>query len=133
MERHCENAARLAQWLIERPEVSNVTYPSLGSEAVRRQAQENMGVFGGPLLQFELCGGIGAGRRCVEALQLAYHVSNIGDARTLVTHPASTTHASVPQAARVAAGVNDGTIRVSVGLEHIDDIIQDFDQALANV
>jgi O-acetylhomoserine (thiol)-lyase len=133
MDRHCSNAATLAVALSEEPEVADVTYPLLGCDAGRRQARENMGVWGGPLLQFELRGGVGAGRKFVEALQLAYHVSNIGDARTLVTHPASTTHASVPAAARLAAGVKDGTIRVSVGLEHIDDILQDFRGALANV
>jgi O-acetylhomoserine (thiol)-lyase len=133
MDRHCANAAILAKTLSERAEVVDVTYPLLGSEMIRRQAQENMGSCGGPLLQFELGGGVAAGCKFVEALQLAYHVSNIGDSRTLVTHPASTTHASIPAAARAAAGVNDGTIRVSVGLEHIDDILQDFGEALDNV
>jgi len=92
-----------------------------------------MGRYGGPLLQFELSGGITSGRTFVESLRLAYHVSNIGDARTLVTHPASTTHASVPPEARAAAGVRDGTIRVSVGIEHVDDILADFQQAFAKV
>ncbi|NEJ11114.1 bifunctional O-acetylhomoserine aminocarboxypropyltransferase/cysteine synthase, partial [Rhizobium leguminosarum] len=79
---------------------------------------------------FEIAGGIDAGRRFIERLQLVYHVANIGDARTLATHPASTTHASVPQAARLASGVRDGTIRISVGLEHVDDILADIGQAL---
>jgi O-acetylhomoserine (thiol)-lyase len=133
MERHCENAATLAQSLSRRSEVSNVTYPLLASGRDRAQAMENMGSYGGPLLQFELSGGLAAGRQFVEKLQLAYHVSNIGDARTLVTHPASTTHASVPAEARAAAGVRDGTIRVSAGIEHIEDILDDFDQALSHV
>ena len=133
MERHCANAAILAKTLSEQAQVEDVTYPLLGSEAIRHQARENMGSCGGPLLQFELRGGIAAGRKFIEALQLAYHVSNIGDLRTLVTHPASTTHGSIPPAARAAAGVKDGTIRVSVGIEHIDDILQDFTEALDHV
>ncbi len=133
MERHCRNAATLARMLSRHPRVAEVTYPSLASSRVRAQAKENMGAHGGPLLQFELRGGLRSGRRLMEKLQLAYHVANIGDARTLVTHPASTTHASVPAQARAAAGVRDGTIRVSVGIEHIDDILNDFKQALAHV
>jgi O-acetylhomoserine (thiol)-lyase len=133
MERHCQNAATLAGMLAQHPQVSDVTYPLLASAHDRAQAEENMGPYGGPLLQFELSGGLSSGRRFVENLQLAYHVSNIGDARTLVTHPASTTHASVPPEARLAAGVRDGTIRVSAGIENVDDILNDFNQALAHV
>jgi len=133
MERHCENAAALARTLAVHSQVCDVTYPLLASEHDRAQARENMGLYGGPLLQFELSGGLSSGRKFVEKLRLAYHVSNIGDARTLVTHPASTTHASVPAEARAAAGVRDGTIRVSAGIEHIDDILGDFQQALSDV
>lgn len=133
MERHCENAQCLAGVIARQPKVRGVSYPLLAPEPDRSRAQENMGRFGGPLLQFELCGGLSSGRTFVESLRLAYHVSNIGDARTLVTHPASTTHASIPSAARSAAGVEDGTIRVSVGIEHIDDILADFQQAFDHV
>ncbi|WP_316185607.1 O-acetylhomoserine aminocarboxypropyltransferase/cysteine synthase family protein [Bradyrhizobium sp. SZCCHNRI1003] len=133
MERHCENAERLARAIAGQAKVCDVSYPLLAPVSQRNQARENMGRYGGPLLQFELSGGIAAGRTFVESLRLAYHVSNIGDARTLVTHPASTTHASVSPAARAAAGVRDGTIRVSVGIEHIDDIMADFQQAFAKV
>ena len=133
MERHCENAEVVARAVAAHPKVCDVSYPLLATEPHRSQARENMGRYGGPLLQFELSGGITSGRTFVESLRLAYHVSNIGDARTLVTHPASTTHASVPPEARAAAGVRDGTIRVSVGIEHVDDILADFQQAFAKV
>jgi O-acetylhomoserine (thiol)-lyase len=130
MVRHCENASRVAKVLSDHPKVLGVTYPSLAAPAVRKQAEENMGRFGGPMVQFEIDGGVPAGKRFIESLRMFYHVSNVGDSRTLATHPASTTHASVPREARLAAGVKDGTIRLSVGLEHIDDILRDLEQAL---
>ncbi|MBX5013988.1 MULTISPECIES: O-acetylhomoserine aminocarboxypropyltransferase/cysteine synthase family protein [Rhizobium] len=130
MPRHCSNARRVAEYLKEHRNVLDVTYPSLGGTLERRRAEQNMGDYGGPMIVFEIAGGIDAGRRFIERLQLVYHVANIGDARTLATHPASTTHASVPQAARLASGVRDGTIRISVGLEHVDDILADIGQAL---
>jgi O-acetylhomoserine (thiol)-lyase len=132
MPRHCENAAVLANFLKDHPMVADVTYPTLGDALMRSRARDNMGDHGGPLLQFEIKGGIEAGRRFMERLKLLYHVSNIGDARSLATHPASTTHASVAPEARLAAGVKDGTIRISVGLEHIDDIIADVAGALVH-
>lgn len=130
MPRHCSNARQLAEFLMAHPGVLEVTYPTFGGIVERHRAEQNMGDHGGPMLVFEIAGGIEAGRRFIERLRLAYHVSNIGDARTLATHPASTTHASVPREARLAAGVRDGTIRISVGLEHIEDIIADIGQAL---
>ncbi len=130
MPRHCENARTVAEALSTHPKVLSVTYPSLADPAIRRQAEENMGRFGGPLVQFEIDRGVPAGKRFIESLRLFYHVSNIGDSRTLATHPASTTHASVPREARLAAGVKDGTIRLSIGLEHIDDILTDLHLAL---
>ncbi|WP_287281972.1 PLP-dependent transferase [Mesorhizobium sp.] len=116
MPRHCSNARQLAEFLMAHPGVLDVTYPTFGGIVERHRAEQNMGDHGGPMLVFEIAGGIEAGRRFIERLRLAYHVSNIGDARTLATHPASTTHASVPREARLAAGVCDGTIRISVGL-----------------
>ncbi|WFU12924.1 O-acetylhomoserine aminocarboxypropyltransferase/cysteine synthase (plasmid) [Rhizobium sp. CB3090] len=130
MPRHCSNARHLAEYLNAHPGVVEVTYPAFGGTVERHRAEQNMGDSGGPMIVFEIAGGIQAGRRFIERLRLAYHVSNIGDARTLATHPASTTHASVPREARLAAGVRDGTIRISVGLEHIEDIIADIGQAL---
>jgi len=130
MPRHCSNAHNLAKYLKAHSRVLDVTYPSLDEGIHYQRALQNMGEYGGPMLVFEIAGGIDAGRRFIERLKLAYHVSNIGDARTLATHPASTTHASVSPEARLAAGVRDGTIRISVGLEYIDDIVEDIAQAL---
>ncbi|WP_312037372.1 O-acetylhomoserine aminocarboxypropyltransferase/cysteine synthase family protein [Mesorhizobium caraganae] len=130
MPRHCSNARQLADYLKAHPGVVDVTYPAFGGTVDRHRAVQNMGDHGGPMIVFDIAGGIEAGGRFIERLRLAYHVSNIGDARTLATHPASTTHASVPREARLAAGVCDGTIRISVGLEHIDDIIADIGQAI---
>lgn len=130
MPRHCDNARQLASFLKAHPGVLEVTYPTLSEGLDGQRAKRNMGDYGGPMIVFDIAGGIDAGRRFIEQLRLVYHVSNIGDARTLATHPASTTHASVPREARLAAGVNDGTIRIAVGLEHIDDIIADLSQAL---
>ncbi|WP_234731983.1 O-acetylhomoserine aminocarboxypropyltransferase/cysteine synthase family protein [Acidocella facilis] len=130
MKRHCDNAAALAAFLSVHEKVANISYPTYATGADRERAIQNMNDCGGPMLQFELKGGLNAGRQFIQRLNLLYHVSNIGDARTLATHPASTTHASVSREAREAAGVKDGTIRISAGLEHIDDIISDIQQAL---
>ncbi|MEI7607552.1 MAG: PLP-dependent transferase, partial [Rhodospirillaceae bacterium] len=88
------------------------------------------GGYGG-LLGFELAGGVEGGKRFIDALELFYHVANIGDARSLAIHPASTTHSQLSSADRLRTGVTDGYVRLSVGLEHIDDIIADLEQALA--
>src|SRR5690242_8460980 len=97
----------------------------------RRRADAYLkGGYGG-LLGFELAGGRDAGRRFIDALQLFYHVANIGDARSLAIHPASTTHSQLSAEEQLATGVTDGYVRLSVGLEHIDDILADLDQALA--
>lgn len=133
MERHCANAKQLAHFLQSHPQVTDITYPGLTAGLEADRARQNMGDVGGPMLVFEISGGIDAGRRFIERLRLVYHVANIGDARTLATHPASTTHASVPREARLASGVKDGTIRISVGIEHIEDIIADIGQALEGV
>lgn len=131
MPKHCDNAERVARFLQSHPAVATVNYPTLGSRTDQRRALENMGQYGGPMVSFEIEGGLDAGRAFIENLEIIYHVSNIGDARTLATHPASTTHASVPKEARIAAGVTDGAIRLSVGIEFINDIIADLDRALA--
>ncbi|MEP5762912.1 MAG: O-acetylhomoserine aminocarboxypropyltransferase/cysteine synthase family protein [Litoreibacter sp.] len=130
MPKHCENAEKVAKFLKSHRAVSSVNYPTLGSSTDKALAQENMGQYGGPMVSFEVEGGLAGGMSFIENLELAYHVSNIGDARTLATHPASTTHATVPKDARIAAGVTDGAIRLSVGIEAIDDIVADLEQAL---
>jgi O-acetylhomoserine (thiol)-lyase len=130
IERHSVNADKVAAWLAKRPEVVKVIHPSQQKGWQRERAQKYLkGGFGG-LVGFELAGGREAGRRFIDALQLFYHVANIGDARSLAIHPATTTHSQLSPAEQAATGVTDGYVRLSIGLEHIDDILADLDQAL---
>jgi O-acetylhomoserine (thiol)-lyase len=130
IERHSKNAEAVAQWLAKRPEVTKVIYPSQQSGKALERAQKYLkGGFGG-LLGFELAGGHAAGRRFIDALQLFYHVANIGDARSLAIHPASTTHSQLSPEDQRATGVTEGYVRLSIGIEHIDDILADLDHAL---
>jgi O-acetylhomoserine (thiol)-lyase len=131
IERHSKNAEAVAQWLAKRREVTKVIYPSLQTGVARERAQKYLkGGFGG-LVGFELAGGREAGRRFIDALQLFYHVANIGDARSLAIHPATTTHSQLSPADQLATGVTEGYVRLSIGLEHIDDILADLDHALS--
>jgi O-acetylhomoserine (thiol)-lyase len=131
MPRHCANTQAVVDWLRKRPEVTRVIHPSVQEGEARARADRYLtGGYGG-LLGFELAGGVGAGRRFIDALELFYHVANIGDARSLAIHPASTTHSQLTAEEQAATGVTDGYVRLSVGLEHIDDILEDLDQALA--
>lgn len=130
MPRHCENARIVAAHLSARTEVSRVIHPSLQDGQQGERARHILqGGFGG-LVGFELTGGLAAGKRFIDALELFYHVANIGDARSLAIHPASTTHSQLSADEQFAAGVSPGYVRLSVGLEHIDDILADLDQAL---
>lgn len=130
MPRHCENALKVVDHLKARPGVTQVIHPSLQSGVQRQRADQYLrGGFGG-LLGFELAGGRDAGRRFIDALKLFYHVANIGDARSLAIHPASTTHSQLSAEEQFATGVSEGYVRLSIGLEHIDDILADLDQAL---
>lgn len=130
MERHGQNAQGVVDHLAQRPSVRRVIHPSQQSGEARRRADYYLrGGYGG-LLGFELEGGVDAGRRFIDALKLFYHVANIGDARSLAIHPASTTHSQLSETEQAAAGVTPGYVRLSIGLEHIDDIIDDLDQAL---
>ncbi len=130
IERHSVNAEKVAAWLAKRPEVVKVIHPSQQKGWQRERAQKYLkGGFGG-LVGFELAAGREAGRRFIDALQLFYHVANIGDARSLAIHPATTTHSQLSPAEQTATGVTDGYVRLSIGLEHIDDILADLDQAL---
>lgn len=130
IQRQSDSARALAEALLEHPAVAHVTYPGLMHGEARARVSKYFGRHAGGMLQFELKGGYGAGERFISALQLIYHAVNIGDARTLAVHPASTTHAQVPRADRLAAGVKDGTIRLSVGLENVDDLLHDINRAL---
>jgi O-acetylhomoserine (thiol)-lyase len=130
IDRHSKNAEAVAQWLARRPEVTKVIYPSQQSGKALERAQKYLkGGFGG-LVGFELAGGHAAGRRFIDALQLFYHVANIGDARSLAIHPASTTHSQLSPEDQLATGVTAGYVRLSIGIEHIDDILGDLDHAL---
>ena len=129
--RHSVNTQAVADWLVKHPKVTKVIHPSQQSGEYRRRADAVLkGGYGG-LLGFELAGGVEAGKRFINGLELFYHVANIGDARSLAIHPASTTHSQLSSADRLRTGVTDGYVRLSVGLEHIDDIIADLEQALA--
>jgi O-acetylhomoserine (thiol)-lyase len=131
MREHCRNAAAVALHLQQHPAVARVIYPGLHEDAEqRRRAKTYLNGFGG-LVGFELKAGLEAGARFIDALQLFYHVANIGDARSLAIHPASTTHSQLSAADQLASGVTPSYVRLSVGIEHIDDIIADLDQALA--
>ena len=129
--RHCENATSVAEYLSKHPKVSTVIYPGLMKGEDKRRADAHLdGGYGG-LLGFELKGGLASGRRFIEALQLFYHVANIGDARSLAIHPATTTHSQLTPEEQIQTGVTEGYVRLSIGIEHIDDILADLEQALA--
>jgi O-acetylhomoserine (thiol)-lyase len=130
MERHMLNAQAVADFLAKRAEVTKVIYPSQQTGEARARADKYLkGGYGG-LLGFELKGGLEAGRKFIDSLQLFYHVANIGDARSLAIHPATTTHSQLEEGPLLASGVTPGYVRLSIGLEHIDDILADLDQAL---
>jgi O-acetylhomoserine (thiol)-lyase len=132
MREHCRNAAEVALYLQRHPAITRIIYAGLheNAEDRRRAATYLNGGFGG-LVGFELKGGREAGARFIDALKMFYHVANIGDVRSLAIHPASTTHSQLSAADQAASGVTPGYVRLSVGIEHIDDIIADLDQALA--
>ena len=130
---HCENAAAAANHLAAHPKVSNVIYPGLMTGEAKRRADAHLKRGYGGLLGFELKGGREAGRRFIENLKMLYHVANIGDARSLAIHPATTTHSQLSPEEQAKTGVTDGYVRLSIGLEHIEDILADIDQALAKV
>jgi O-succinylhomoserine sulfhydrylase len=129
MERHCSNALKLAQYLEKNAAVEWVKYPFLPSHPQYKLAKKQMKL-GGGLVTFELKGGIKRAMRFLNALRLLSLTSNLGDSRTSVTHPPTTTHSKLSAQERKESGVTDGMIRVSVGLEHIDDIIEDIEQAI---
>jgi O-acetylhomoserine (thiol)-lyase len=136
MERHCSNALALARFLQSHPRVSWVNYPGLPEHPqhalLARQMRAVNGLPGASgLLAFGVKGGVDAGVRFIEAAQFMSHLANIGDTRTLIIHPASTTHRQLDEAQQRAAGVLPDMVRLSVGIEHIDDILWDIDQSLA--
>ncbi len=129
MQRHSENALAVAQYLEARPDVSRVRYPHLPSHPAYDVAMAQMR-WGGGIVAFQVDGGIERGRRFLDAVRLCSLTANLGDTRSIVTHPASTTHAKLSEEERRAAGISPGLVRVSVGLEAVEDVIADLEQAL---
>jgi len=130
IERHSQNALAVAQWLQDRPEIDWVSYPGLASHDSYAVAKETLkGGFGG-LVTFGIKGGADAGRRLIDSVKLFSLLANVGDAKSLIIHPASTTHQQLTEEEQVTTGVTADLIRLSVGIEHIDDILADLDQAL---
>jgi O-acetylhomoserine (thiol)-lyase len=131
MERHVSNAKTLAAWLEKQPQVEKVNYASLASSPWNKFATKYAPAGSGSVLSFEIKGGIESGKKFVEALKLHSHVANIGDVRSLVIHPASTTHSQLSPAEQLTAGVTPGLIRLSVGIENIEDIKADITDGFA--
>jgi O-acetylhomoserine (thiol)-lyase len=127
VERHVQNAQAVAEWLEGRDEVEKVNYAGLPSSPWYALGRKYAPKGTGAVLSFEIAGGVEAGRKFVEALELHSHVANIGDVRSLVIHPASTTHSQLTPEEQLAAGVTPGLVRLAVGIEHIDDILADLD------
>ena len=130
MERHMQNTAAVLAFLRQNPAVDWVLHPSLESHADHALAQKLLPKGAGSIISFGIKGGRAAGRKFIEAVRLASHLANVGDAKTLVIHPASTTHQQMDAAALAAAGVGEELVRISVGLEAASDIVEDFGQAL---
>ncbi|MFF3371563.1 O-acetylhomoserine aminocarboxypropyltransferase/cysteine synthase family protein [Streptomyces sp. NPDC002680] len=131
IERHVANTQKLAEWLEAQPQVGRVHYAGLPSSPWATQAKRYLPRGAGAVLAFELADGLEAGRRFVEGVRLFSHLANIGDVRSLVIHPASTTHAQLDAGQQIAAGVTPGLVRLSVGLEGVDDLIADLETGLA--
>lgn len=130
MERHCENATKVAAFLNGHDKVVSVIHPSLQTGELARRRDAYLSGGHGGLCGFELKGGKDAGRKFIDALELLYHVANLGDARSLAIHPASTTHSQLSVEDQAISGVTPGYVRLSIGIEHIDDILADIGQAL---
>ncbi|MBC8006127.1 MAG: O-acetylhomoserine aminocarboxypropyltransferase/cysteine synthase [Verrucomicrobia bacterium] len=133
MERHIQNTVALAKWLQNHPKVATVNYPGLEGNPNYELAQKYLPKGAGGVLSFEVKGDKDSASKVVDSLKMVSHLANVGDAKTLIIQPAATTHSQLSEVAQVAAGVNPSALRVSVGLEHIDDIIADFEQALSQI
>ena len=133
MERHCSNALAVAQWLQDHPKVAWVSYAGLEGDKYKSLADRYIGGKGGAVFTFGLTGGFAAGKALVSRVALFSHLANIGDTRSLIIHPASTTHSQLDEEELVAAGAGPDVVRLSIGIEHVDDIIADLEQALAAI
>ena len=130
MKQHCENANKVVDFLSNHKEVKKVIYSTKHEKKISDRAKQYLTGGNGAMVGIELKGGIEAGKKFIESLKMFYHVANIGDARSLATHPASTTHSQLNEEQLAASGVTHGYVRLCIGIEHIDDIIDDLDQAL---
>ena len=133
MERHCSNALTVAKWLQDHPKVAWVSYAGLEGDKYKSLADRYIGGKGGAVFTFGLTGGFAAGKALVSRVALFSHLANIGDTRSLIIHPASTTHSQLDEEELVAAGAGPDVVRLSIGIEHVDDIIADLEQALAAI
>jgi O-acetylhomoserine (thiol)-lyase len=131
MEAHCRNALAVAEWLGRNPAVSWVKYPGLKSSPYYKVSQKYLPKGQGSIVTFGIKGGVEAGRKLIDACQLFSHLANLGDAKSLIIHPSSTTHQQLGDEQQVKAGVTKDLVRISVGIEDVDDIIWDLDQAIA--
>lgn len=133
VERHVENAQKIAEWLEQHPQVEYVSYPGLKSSPYHELAQKYLKRGFGGVLSFKIKGGVAEADKLIDGLKLVSHLANIGDAKTLIIHPASTTHEQLSAAEQKSSGVEPGLLRLSVGIEHIDDIKADFVQAFNQI
>jgi O-acetylhomoserine (thiol)-lyase len=133
MDRHCSNTLALAQWLQKHPKVDWVSYAALPGDKYHDLCQRYLGGRGGAVFTFGVKGGYDAGVKLVSSVKLFSHLANIGDTRSLIIHPSSTTHRQLEEGAQIEAGAGPDVVRVSVGIEHIDDIIADLSQALDQI
>lgn len=131
VEKHCENAIKVARFLEQQPKVNLVKYPFLKSHPQYEIAKKQMRL-GGNIVAFEIKGGIEAGRKFLNTIKMCSLSANLGDTRTIVTHPASTTHSKLSIEDRLEVGITDGLVRCSIGLENVEDVINDLSQALNN-
>ncbi len=130
---HSKNADEIAKFLMSHPKVERVSHPSVASDLAKERADKYLSGGCGGLMGFEIKGGIEAGKQFINSLEMFYHVANIGDSRSLAIHPASTTHSQLNEEELLSAGVTPGYVRLSIGLEHLDDIKDDLSQALDKV
>jgi O-acetylhomoserine (thiol)-lyase len=131
MVRHSENALKVAEYLEKHPKVAWVNYPGLASSPEKKLVKKYLPKGAGAILGFGAAGGAEAGKKFIDSLELISHLANVGDAKTLAIHPASTTHQQLSPEEQAATGVTPDYIRLSVGIENVDDIIADIEQALA--
>jgi O-succinylhomoserine sulfhydrylase len=131
-DRQCSSALRIAEYLEKHPKIKSVKYPFLKSHPQYEVAKRQMRL-GGIIVAFEVQGGVSGGKTFFDSVQMCSLSANLGDTRTIVTHPASTTHAKLAPEEQQVVGIYPGTVRLSVGLEHVDDIIADIDQALDKI